>query len=146
MNISMWGKALRVIPRVSKEEWQELDPIAKWLVASRSAVFIMTAFSAAVGGILAATDDKFNTGRFALCLVGLVLAHATNNLLNDYTDSVRGVDKDNYFRTMYGPQTLEHGLWSKKQLLSVIAVTGAAAALCGIALVILVGTPVLWLM
>jgi len=146
LNISMWGKALRVIPRVSKKEWQELDPIAKWLIATRSAVFLMTAFSALVGGLLAISDDSFNSGRFVLCLVGLVLAHATNNLLNDYTDSVRGVDKDNYFRTMYGPQTLEHGLWTKKQLLSVIAGTGAAAAACGILLAVMVGAPVVWLM
>ena len=142
----MWGKALRVIPKVSKPQWQKLDPVAKWLVATRSAVFIMTAFSALVGGLLAAIDNQFNIGRFMLCLVGLVLAHATNNLLNDYTDSVRGVDKDNYFRSIYGPQTLEHGLWTKQQLLSVILGTGLAAALCGIWLVAMVGTPVLWVM
>ena len=52
LNISMWAKALRVIPRVSKKEWQELDPVAKWLIATRSAVFIMTAFSVLVGGLL----------------------------------------------------------------------------------------------
>jgi 1,4-dihydroxy-2-naphthoate octaprenyltransferase len=142
----MWGKALRIIPKVSKPEWQKLDPVAKWLVATRSAVFVMTAFSALVGGLLAAIDHQFHFGRFMLCLVGLVLAHATNNLLNDYTDSVRGVDKDNYFRTMYGPQTLEHGLWTKQQLLTVIAATGAAAAACGVALIAMVGTPVLWVM
>ena len=142
----MWAKALRVIPRVSKKEWQELDPVAKWLIATRSAVFIMTAFSVLVGGLLAIADDKFNVGRFALCLVGLVLAHATNNLLNDYTDSVRGVDKDNYFRTMYGPQTLEHGLWTKKQLMSVIVGTGIIAAACGVVLAIMVGMSVVWLM
>lgn len=140
----MWGKALRVIPRVSKKEWQALDPIAKWLVASRSAVFIMTAFSAGVGGLLAARDGQFSWGPFLLCLFGLVLAHATNNLLNDYTDSVRGVDKDNYFRTMYGPQTLEHGLWTKTQLLQVIALTGTLAAVCGAFLVFMSGIQVLW--
>lgn len=140
----MWGKALKVIPRVSKKEWDELDFIAKWLIATRSAVFVMTAFSVIVAGLLAARDDVFNWSRFLLCLVGLVLAHATNNLLNDYTDSVRGVDKDNYFRTMYGPQTLEHHLWSKRQLLSVIAVTGLLAAACGAALVATVSTQIIW--
>jgi 1,4-dihydroxy-2-naphthoate octaprenyltransferase len=144
MNFDMWGKALRIIPKVSKSEWQKLDPIAKWLIATRSAVFIMTAFSAMVGGILALADHKFHVLQFILALVGLVLAHATNNLLNDYTDSVRGVDKDNYFRTMYGPQTLEHGLWSKKQMLSVIAGTGLAALACGVGLVALSGINVLW--
>lgn len=146
INISMWGKALRVIPRVSKKEWDELDPIAKWLIASRSAVFVMTAFSVAVGALLAASDDMFNLPRFVLCLVGLVLAHATNNLLNDYTDSVRGVDKDNYFRTMYGPHALQDGLWSKTKMKAVIAGTGLAAAISGAILVALAGTTVLWAM
>lgn len=144
MNIAIWGKALRVIPRVSKKEWVTLDPIAQWLIASRSAVFIMTAFSVIVGGLLAAEAGKFEIVRFLLCMAGLVLAHATNNLLNDYTDSARGVDKDNYFRTMYGPQTLENGLWSKKKLLTVIALTGMLAAACGLALVLMTGLAVLW--
>jgi 1,4-dihydroxy-2-naphthoate octaprenyltransferase len=144
MDIAMWGKALRVIPRVSKKEWQKLDPIAKWLIASRSAVFIMTAFSAGVGGLLAARDGQFHWIPFLLCLFGLVFAHATNNLLNDYTDSVKGVDKDNYFRTIYGPQTLEHGLWSKQTLLSVIALSAALAAICGLILVTWSGIQVLW--
>ncbi len=146
MNTSMWVKALRVIPRVSKAEWKKLDPVAQWLIATRSAVFLMTAFSVLVGGLLAATDQSFNLPRFLLCLLGLVLAHATNNLANDYTDSVRGVDKDNYFRTMYGPQALEDGLWSKAKMRAVIAGTGLAAAACGIILVALAGSAVLWLM
>src|SRR5680860_287221 len=114
MNIAMWGKALRIIPRVSKTEWVKLDLISKWLIATRSAVLIMTVFSAVIGGLLVISTGKFSILRFVLCVVGLVFAHATNNLVNDFTDYVRGVDKDNYFRTMYGPQPLEHGLWSKK--------------------------------
>lgn len=146
MNIAMWGKALRVIPKVSKSEWQKLDPIAKWLIATRSAVFLMTVFSAIIGGLLAFSVGRFDILRFLLCLTGLVLAHATNNLLNDFTDSVRGVDKGNYFRNMYGPQPIEHGLWSKHKMLVVIAGTGIAAAACGVALILLSGISVLWLM
>ena len=41
--IKMWIKALKVIPRISKKEWDDLDIISRWLVASRAAVFIMTA-------------------------------------------------------------------------------------------------------
>jgi 1,4-dihydroxy-2-naphthoate octaprenyltransferase len=144
MNIAMWGKALKVIPHVSKKEWAGLDPIAKWLIATRSAVFVMTAFSAIVGGILAFGAGKFHLLQFVLCFVGLVLAHATNNLLNDFTDSVRGVDKDNYFRTMYGPQALQNGLWSKQKMLAIIAGTGLASALCAAGLVALSGVDVLW--
>lgn len=146
MNIAMWGKALRIIPKVSKTEWENLDLISRWLIATRSAVFIMTIFSAVIGGLLVVNTSKFSILRFVLCVVGLVFAHATNNLVNDFTDYVRGVDKDNYFRTMYGPQPLEHGLWSKKQMMIVIFWTGLIAVLCGIALIILSGIGVLWVM
>jgi hypothetical protein len=56
--------------------------------------------------------------------VGLVMAHGTNNLLNDLVDYQRGVDKDNYFRAQYGPQPLVTGLLSMKGLLTYAAVTG----------------------
>ena len=53
MNVSMWVKAVQIIPRMSKEEWVKLDVIAKWLIMTRFAVMIMTFNSAAVAGILA---------------------------------------------------------------------------------------------
>jgi 1,4-dihydroxy-2-naphthoate octaprenyltransferase len=63
------------------------------------------------------------------------MAHGTNNLLNDYTDYVRGVDKDNYFRAQYGPQPLEHGLLTKRQLLTYAAVTSLIAVVAGVILI-----------
>lgn len=68
--------------------------------------------------------------------LGLVLAHATNNIFNDFTDYVRGVDKDNYYRTMYGPQPVADGLLTRSQHLFYFAVTGLLALLCGVYLVI----------
>jgi 1,4-dihydroxy-2-naphthoate octaprenyltransferase len=58
-------------------------------------------------------------------------------LLNDYTDYVKGVDQDNYYRAEYGPQPLVHGLMTKRQLLTYAGVTGALAAACGMALIAL---------
>lgn len=144
LSFSMWGKALRIIPRVSKKEWDVLDPISRWLIASRSAVFIMTAFSVFVGAVLAVNDKQFAWIPFVLCLFGLVLAHATNNLLNDYTDSSRGVDTNNYFRTLYGPQVIEDDLWTKAKLLRVIIFSGSMALACGIALILLYSSVVIW--
>jgi len=145
LNISIWGKALRTVLKMSDEEFKRLDPVAQWLVATRSAVFLMTFFSATIGAILAAADHAFSWPKYLLCALGLVLAHATNNLVNDYTDAARGVDKDNYFRTMYGPQVVEMGLWSKQKMRAVIAFTGLLAALCGLALFAMSGVGVLWL-
>jgi len=146
MNIGMWRKALQVIPRISQEEWNHLDVISKWLIATRAAVLIMTFLSAALAGIFAARDGKFDGGMWILIAIGLVLAHATNNLLNDFTDYVRGVDKDNYYRAQYGPQPLVHGLMSKTQLLTYAAVTGLIAASAGLVLVYMRGGQTLLLM
>jgi 1,4-dihydroxy-2-naphthoate octaprenyltransferase len=139
MNVAMWAKALQVIPRISKEEWNRLDVISKWLISTRAAVLIMTFISGAVAGILAYQHGVFNLGLWVLITLGLLLAHATNNLLNDYTDYVRGVDKDNYFRAQYGPQPLEHGLMTRGQLLTYAAVTGLLALITGLAAILLRG-------
>jgi len=137
MNPSMWLQALRIIPRITKDEWEKLDIISKWLISTRAAVLVMTFLSAALAGIFAARVGQFNFGLWLLIALGLILAHATNNLLNDYTDFVKGVDQDNYYRAQYGPQPLVHGLLTKRQLLTYAGVTGALAAACGIALIAL---------
>ena len=137
MNPSMWLKALRVIPRIDKDEWDALDLISKWLISTRAAVLVMTFLSAALGGIFAARVGQFDFGLWLLVAIGLILSHATNNLLNDYTDYAKGVDQDNYYRAEYGPQPLVHGLMTKRQLLTYAGVTGALAAICGIVLIAL---------
>ncbi len=139
MNVSMWLKALQIIPRISKEEWQRLDVISRWLISTRAAVLIMTFLSGAIAGILAFTAGKFNFIYWLLLEIGLVMAHATNNLLNDYTDYNKGVDKDNYYRSQYGPQPLVHGLMSKRELLTYAIVTGIIALLPGIFFVVTYG-------
>ena len=145
MNFKMWLKALRVIPRITKEEWEELDVISRWLIATRAAVLIMTFLSAAIAGMYAWKDGMFNLGRWALLAVGLVFAHATNNMINDLTDYQKGVDKDNYFRTQYGPQPMEQGLMTRKQILTYIAVTGLIALAAGLPLVLANGL-IAWLL
>jgi len=132
MNYKMWKKALNVIPSVDKEEWSKLDIISKWLIASRAAVLIMTFLSGALAGIFALRDGAFSLIPWLALVIGLIFAHATNNLFNDYTDFIRGVDQDNYFRTMYGPQPVANGLITKKQLLIYTGVTGLIALVFGI--------------
>lgn len=146
MNFQMWGKALRIIPRIDQEEWKKLDLISKWLISTRAAVLIMTFLSAAIAGILAATQGSFNFWYWFLLVIGLVMAHATNNLLNDYTDYTRGVDQDNYYRAQYGPQPLVHGLMTKTELLRYALVTGLIAVVAGLPLVIMRGWPALVLL
>jgi 1,4-dihydroxy-2-naphthoate polyprenyltransferase len=146
MNVAMWGRAVRVIPRVSVEEWKSLDIVARWLIATRSAVLVMTFIASAIAGLLAYRDGAFRWLLWGLVTGGLLFAHATNNLINDFTDHVKGVDKDNYFRTQYGPQPLEHGLLSRAQMTRYIVVTGLIALACGVALVVLRGQATLTLL
>lgn len=147
MNFAMWKKALQVIPAVSKEEWDALDFVSKWLISTRAAVLVMTFISSALAGLFALRDGKFDLFPWLALTLGLILAHATNNLFNDYTDYVKGVDKDNYFRTMYGPQPVANGLITTTQLLMYTAATGAVAAALGIYLIAINGwDPFIWVL
>jgi 1,4-dihydroxy-2-naphthoate octaprenyltransferase len=106
----------------------------------------MTFTSAAFAGLLAAKAGHFDSLLFGLVALGLCLAHATNNLVNDLTDYWKGVDEDNYFRTQYGPQTVQEGFLSVRQLILYAVATGAAALAIGGYLVVLRGEVVLMLL
>jgi 1,4-dihydroxy-2-naphthoate octaprenyltransferase len=148
MNFAMWKKALTVIPNVTKEEWDKLDIISKWLIATRAAVLLMTLLSAVLAGLFAWHDGyKVNILSWFILALGLVLAHASNNIFNDYTDYTRGVDKDNYYRTMYGPQPVADGLMTKRQHLTYFAGTAFLALLCGLYLIFTRNNdPTIWIL
>lgn len=139
LNFTMWKKALNVIPDVAKEDWDQLDVISRWLISTRAAVLIMTFLSAALAGIFAVRDGGFHFLPWLALTFGLIMAHASNNIFNDFTDFVRGVDKDNYFRTIYGAQPIASGLMTKRQHLSYFAVTAFLALLAGIYLIAING-------
>ena len=127
----MWTRALDRMPKLSHTEWQALDPIAKWLIACRASVLFMTFTAAALGGLMAWRAGVFEWNLWLATVLGLMFAHATNNLLNDYTDSRRGIDKENYYRNQYGVHVLEDGLMSERQFWRYLGVTAAVALLLG---------------
>jgi 1,4-dihydroxy-2-naphthoate octaprenyltransferase len=57
-----------------------------------------------------------------LVTVGLTLAHATNNMLNDYVDWAKGVDQKDYFRIKYGSHPML--TMEKPEFFTYILVTG----------------------
>ena len=142
----MWGKALRTIPRISKEEWQSLDIVSQWLIATRSAVFIMTAIAGIIGGLMAWYDGTFLPWNFVAALIGIVFAHASNNLINDLIDSKKGIDKGNYYRSLYGPQTVEHKLLSNAGIARFIGFSLIIALLAGAFLIWQTGMVTFYLM
>ncbi len=133
INFSMWRKASwQLIKMDDKEEWEALDVVSKWLIATRSAVTLVTVYSCVIAGILAARDGYFSWLPFLIVTLGLFIAHGTNNILNDYTDYNRGVDKDNYFRTQYGVHPLAQKFWDNKTSIRWFIVSGALAVLAGV--------------
>ncbi len=135
MNPKVWAQALNTMPKLTPDEWGRLDVIARWLIATRASVLFMTFMSAALGGLLAAAEGVFDWTIWSICCLGLVFAHATNNLLNDYTDSRRGIDRDNYYRNQYGVHVLEDGLLSPRRFWGYVGFTGGVAILLGLWLV-----------
>jgi 1,4-dihydroxy-2-naphthoate polyprenyltransferase len=133
INFAMWKTALSTLVKMDKkEEWDQLDLVSKWLIATRSAVTTVTAYACAVGGLIAWRNGHFAFFPWLIITLGLFIAHGTNNLVNDYTDFSRGVDKDNYFRTQYGVHPLVQGFWTKRQQLTWFAVSGVLAFLSGV--------------
>ena len=133
INFAMWRKALaELIKMDDKSEWNSLDVVSKWLIATRSAVTSVTLYSCAIAGLLAWRDGVFAWLPWIILTLGLFIAHGTNNLLNDYTDFSRGVDKDNYFRTQYGVHPLVQKFWTKSQQIQWFIVSGIIAFLSGV--------------
>lgn len=141
-----WREAISTVPRLSLPQWQALSLPLRWMLAVRGAVLFMTLMSAALGGLLAWRDGSAELLPWLLCVLGLLLAHATNNLLNDLTDSARGVDAGNYYRNQYGIHPLEDGLLSRRQFYGYLLLTGGLALLVGVALIALRGGMTLPLM
>ncbi len=122
-----------------------MDPVSKWLLIVRASVFPMTITSGAIGGLLAVAGPSPAAARwdlFALALFGLVVAHAANNMINDYYDLLGGVDSAEYVRGQYAPHPILSGLISKTGLLAAIAVTNLVDLVLLIALARERGWPV----
>ncbi len=113
-----WGEILRTQnpPREGS-----LDAVSRWLLITRASVLPMTFTSAAIGGLLAARAPETHWPAFAAALVGLVLAHAGNNMINDYFDLESGVDREQVVRRQYAPHPVLSGLVSREGLLLAIA-------------------------
>lgn len=133
INFAMWKTALSTLVKMDgKQDWDQLDVVSKWLIATRSAVTTVTIYSSIIAGFLAYRDNFFSFIPWLIVTLGLFIAHGTNNLLNDYSDFSRGIDADNYFRTQYGVHPLVQGFWTKKQQLKWFLVSGVIASLCGV--------------
>lgn len=75
--------ALSTTPHLSSDAWSASSLIARWMIASRAAVLVMTFVAVATAGALALLTGLFDSERWILCAFGLLFAHAASNQLNE---------------------------------------------------------------
>ncbi|MBN2501642.1 MAG: prenyltransferase [Anaerolineales bacterium] len=114
--LERWRTAL-VTGDVSNFDPERTDAVTKWLIITRASVFSMTFTSGLIGALLAAEHGKIAWLPAILSVLGVVIAHASNNILNDYTDYRNGIDTENYPRTQYGIHPILGGLVTPNTLL-----------------------------
>lgn len=134
-----WLPSLYTMPKFREDA--PPDSITRWLIASRAAVVIMSLISGLLGGllVLVGAPEKFSLGLTLLTALGLVLAHAGSNLVNDYWDARHGIDSPDSPRVNYGPQAFVNGEFSRKQLLVTTGIILAIAAAIGLYLASVAG-------
>lgn len=117
-----WYKILNGTYDMHSEPVQGLDAFSRWLIATRSVVFVMTVNSAIIGALLYILYAGFSVSLllpFALVVIGLVSAHAASNLFNDYWDAKHGIDTSkDYFRPAYMPHPSLSGMMTSRSLVS----------------------------
>src|SRR3990170_1873453 len=106
------------------------DGVTRWLVISRSCVFSMSLTSGLLGLLVAAEKSArglgtVNWGLGFLAVLGVVIAHASNNIINDYMDVRQGVDTEDYPRAQYSPHPLLGGLTTPAGLLTAAVLLNA---------------------
>jgi len=123
---------------------KHMDGISKWLVLTRACVFSMTLTSGIIGGLLAAASGQtLNWFYFGLALVGIVIAHAANNLINDYFDLAAGVDaSEDYARAKYAPHPILSGMITRAHMLRVIVLLNLVDAVIMAYLALMRGWPI----
>ncbi len=114
-----------------------VDGVTRWLVVTRAGVLPMTLISGIVAALLAwaaaVTVDWFNV---TLAVVGIVLAHLANNLMNDLSDTDAGADTADYPRALYAPHPILSGLVTRRQLVTGILLCQVACLAIMITLIV----------
>jgi len=142
--MSLLANWKEVLDTANLSAGKRMDFVSQWLLITRAAVFTMTATSGLIGGLLAAAiADHTDWLNFALAVIGLVIAHAANNMTNDYFDLQTGVDTDEYARAPYAPHPVLGGLISKQALRRAILLFNLVDAFVMAFLALRTGWPIL---
>jgi 1,4-dihydroxy-2-naphthoate polyprenyltransferase len=108
-------------------EFSDLDPVTRFLYASRSVILVISAQSAVIAGLLALTDQRLHVLPFVLVLLGYVVLHAISNLSNDYFGYRRGHDTADSPRRRYTLHPIASGAVTPRLLAGGLAVLAVLA-------------------
>jgi 1,4-dihydroxy-2-naphthoate octaprenyltransferase len=120
-----------------------VDAVSRILVITRAAVLPMTLVAGLLAGLLAVRDPGFRVGWFLLALLGIVLAHVANNVMNDLFDTDVGQDTPSYPRAQYAPHPILAGLTTRRRLAGIALLINVVDLAIMLALVAARGWPVL---
>lgn len=140
--LGSWVYALRTANPPPDVPVAELDGVTRWLVVTRAAVLPMTLFAGLVAGLLAVRADGFSWPLYLLALVGILVAHVCNNLMNDLSDVDVGSDREAHPRTLYAPHPLLSGMVRRRQMGLAVIGCNVAGLLIMIAITAQRGWPV----
>lgn len=126
-------------------EFAHLDPVTRFLYAARSVILVISAQSAIMAGLLAATDRRFETVPFVLLFVAYLVLHAVSNLSNDYFGYRRGHDTDDSPRRRYTLHPIASGAVTPRLLAGGLVVLGVVAVAVAAYFIALRGWPAVWL-
>jgi 1,4-dihydroxy-2-naphthoate polyprenyltransferase len=100
-----------------------VDGLTRWLVVTRAGVLPMTLISGIVAALLAwAAAVRVDWFNVTLAVIGIVIAHLANNLMNDLSDTDAGADTAEYPRALYAPHPILSGLVTRRQLITGIVI------------------------
>ncbi|MFM2098034.1 MAG: hypothetical protein RIT06_662 [Chloroflexota bacterium] len=120
-------------------DWRKMPALARALLLARASVLPLTILGSGQGllfawyrGTITATESGVSGILLGIAaFLGANLAHAANNLANDWRDYKDGLDRPGYPRADYSPHPIASGAMSDRTLLLAIALLTAGAALFG---------------
>jgi 1,4-dihydroxy-2-naphthoate octaprenyltransferase len=137
--LGRWREALRT----GNPPAGPVDAVTRLLVVTRAAVLPMTLTAGAVAGLLTVGEPGFRPGLYGLAVVGIMLAHVANNVMNDLFDLEVGTDTASYPRALYAPHPVLSGMMTRRGLAAFALAVNAADLAILLVLVAARGWPVL---
>jgi 1,4-dihydroxy-2-naphthoate polyprenyltransferase len=113
--------------------------LSRWwtfFLTTRLPFLTATIVPVALGGAVAARDNRFGWGWFLLALLGGILIHLGLNMANDLFDDASGADEANVTPTPFsgGSRVIQYGLVSRRAVLTAAVACYAAGIGLGLGL------------